>query len=48
MTTANETRIPCSKETRRKLSKFKKSPDNWDETLARLASIAEEQMEAHR
>lgn len=40
MTTATETRLPCSKETRRILSDFKRSPDNWDETLRRVASLA--------
>lgn len=45
-TKATESRIPCSKETRRKLSRFKHSPDNWDETLRRLAEIAEEHTES--
>ena len=39
-TTATETRIPCSKETRRLLSEFKRSPDNWDDTLERVARLA--------
>lgn len=40
MTTAIETRLPCSKETRRILSEFKRSSDNWDETLRRVAHLA--------
>jgi len=39
-TKATETRIPCSKETRRLLSGFKQSPDNWDTTLQRVARLA--------
>lgn len=45
VTKATETRIPCSKETRRRLSRFKQSPDNWDETLRRVAELAEEGLE---
>lgn len=41
-TTATETRIPCSRETRRRLSEFKRSPENWDETLQRVAELADE------
>lgn len=44
MSKATESRIPCSQDTRRRLSKFKQSPDNWDQTLRRLAEIAEEHM----
>ncbi len=40
-TKATETRLPCSKETRKKLSEHKRSPENWDTTLRRLARLAD-------